>query len=185
MVAYACVGRPKVNCLLGLESPALVWEPLYVRERTRVQWQPTLSGSPPEERTLDASFLSFRCLFITKRRVVSRCTVSSPCCALLTRVCVGCPHGRPLYSWKKVAVEGRKRTSCMSSNAVVHGNSGRSVAAEVSSPLSSSSSPRVNPRHPPALASPCAACTARSTARAVLRFILRPTHTHAPTVCER
>ena len=72
MVAYACVGRPKVNCLLGLEIPALAWEPLYVRELTRVQWQPTLSGSPPEERTLDASYLSFRCLFIAKRRVVSR-----------------------------------------------------------------------------------------------------------------
>ena len=52
---------------------------------SHVQWQHTfLSGSPPGERTLDASFLSFRCLFIAKRRVVSRCTVSSQCCAPLT-----------------------------------------------------------------------------------------------------
>ena len=83
MVAYVCAGE-RVSCLLGLETPAPVWEPLYVRELTRVQWQPTPSGSPPEEITLDASFLSFRCLFITKRRVVRRCTVSSPCRALLT-----------------------------------------------------------------------------------------------------
>ena len=72
MVAYVRAVCPKVNCLLGLEIPARVWEPLYVRELTHVQWQPTLSGSPPEERTHDASFLSFRCLFIAKRRVVSR-----------------------------------------------------------------------------------------------------------------
>ena len=54
MVAYVRAVCPKVNCLLGLEIPALVWEPLSVRELTRVQWKPTLSGSPPEERTHDA-----------------------------------------------------------------------------------------------------------------------------------